>query len=180
MGNVSRRHPISSAKRARGRVKHHEQGVAAVEFAIVLLPLLSIAFGAAEYGRAIYQYNTLVKSVRSAVRLISATSPLSPGYATKVTEAKCLAVYGNSTCTGSPLAPGLAVSNVKVCDKVNWSDCPGTTQATYGAVPVAVGTIDLVAVRISGYTYQYLGLPIVTPSASVNFSTIEAVMRQSS
>lgn len=177
---ISRRYTGRRHELAASSGKRREQGVAAVEFAIVLLPLLIIAFGAAEYGRAIYQYNTLVKSVRSAVRLVSATSPLSPGYSTVVSEAKCLAVYGNSSCTGNALAPGLAISNVKVCDKASWSDCPDTTQSSYGAVPVAVGTIDLVAVRISGYTYQYLGLPIVTPSASVNFSTIEAVMRQSS
>lgn len=167
-------------RRLAWRSPRRQRGVAAVEYAIVLLPLLIIAFGAAEYGRAIYQFNTLAKSVRSAVRLVSATSAISPGYATVVNQAKCMAVYGNSACTGTALAPDLSVSHVKVCDKVNWSDCPGTSQTDYGAVAISTGTIDLVAVRISGYTYQYLGLPIVTSSSSVNFSTIEAVMRQGS
>ncbi len=172
--------PIIDRSRNRCRRRPSPQrGVAAVEFAIVLLPLLIIAFGAAEYGRAIYQYNTLVKSVRGAVRMVASTSAISPGYNTVIDQAKCLAVYGNVGCTGPTLAPGLALSNVKVCDRVNWDGCPGTSQTNYLNVPVTGMNIDLVAVRISGYTYQYIGLPIVTPSSSVNFSTIEAVMMQS-
>ncbi len=157
-----------------------QRGVAAVEFAIVLLPLLIISFGAAEYGRAIYQYNTLTKSVRSAVRMVSSSSALSPGYPALVSQAKCMAVYGNIGCTGTPLAPGLALTHVKICDRVNSDGCAGTSQTDYLNVPATGMNIDLVAVRISGYTYQYLGLPIVTPSSSVNFSNIEAVMMQSS
>ncbi len=161
------------------RSVQQQRGVAAVEFAIVLVPLLIIAFGAAEYGRAIYQFNTLVKSVRGAVRMVASTAATSSGYAGVVTNAKCLAVYGNVDCTGSPLAPGLAVSHIKVCDRVKWEDCPGTTQSDYLNVAATGINIDLVAVRVSGYTYQYLGLPFVTPQSSVNFNTIEAVMMQS-
>lgn len=159
--------------------RRKEQGVAAVEFAIVLLPLLVIAFGAAEYGRAIYQYNTLVKSVRSAVRLLSATSPDSKTYDDTVKQAQCMAVYGNSTCDGTALAPGLTTSNVKVCDKSSFKDCPGASSTTYGSVEISGGgSLDLVEVRISGYTFQYIGLPFVISSPSTNFGPIEAVMRQ--
>lgn len=154
------------------------RGVAAVEFALVLTPLLLIAFGAAEYGRAIYQYNTLVKSVRSAVRILSAVSPDDPGYANRVAQAKCLAVYGNESCQGNALAPSLSVADVKVCDRNNWSDCTGSTQATYKDVATGQGPIQLVEVRISGYDYAFLGLPMVTPSSTVTFSDIDAVMRQ--
>lgn len=164
---------------ARNPAVRREHGVAAVEFALVLVPLLIIGFGAAEYGRAIYQYNTLVKSVRSAVRLLSATSTTATDYDAVITQAKCMAVYGNAKCDGNVLAPGLTTANVMVCDKVKFSDCPGTTTETYGAVPISGGgTMDLVAVRISNYTYQYLGLPIVSAPASVKFGPIEAVMRQ--
>ncbi len=158
---------------------HFERGVAAVEFAIVLVPLLIIAFGAAEYGRAIYQFNTLVKSVRGAVRMLASTSAASPGYASVIDKAKCMAVHGNVDCTGAPLAPGLTTSHIKVCDRGSWGDCTGKSQSDYLNVAVTGTNIDLVAVRVSGYTYQYLGLPFVTPQSSVDFSTIEAVMMQS-
>lgn len=162
----------------RGESRRLERGVAAVEFAIVLLPLLIIAFGAAEYGRAFYQFNTLVKSVRGAARMVASTSAATPGYTTVVDKAKCMAVYANVDCTGSPVAPGLSVSNIKICDRVKWDDCAGTTQSDYLNVDVVGLKIDLVAVRVSGYTYQYLGLPFVTPQSTVNFSTVQAVMMQ--
>ena len=47
------------------------RGGVTVEFALLLIPLLFIVFGVAEYGRALYQYNTLVKAVRDSVRYIS-------------------------------------------------------------------------------------------------------------
>ncbi len=42
------------------------RGVAAVEFALVLIPLIVLATGVAEFGRAIYQYETLTKATRNA------------------------------------------------------------------------------------------------------------------
>lgn len=48
-----------------------QRGVAAVEFGILLIPLVLLAFGITEYGRAMYQYNALGKSVRSAARYLS-------------------------------------------------------------------------------------------------------------
>ncbi len=157
-----------------------QRGVAAVEFALVLLPMLLIAFGAAEYGRAIYQYNTLVKSVRTAVRVLSMASPDDSSYrSTTVVKAKCLAVYGNDTCDGTPLAPSLATSHVKVCDRNSWSECTGTAQTNFKDVASGQGPIQLVMVRIEGYQYPFIGLPLVTGSPTTTFSNITAVMRQS-
>ncbi len=171
--------PDDLARKATRQRRPRQRGVAAVEFALVLLPLLIIAFGAAEYGRAFYQFNTLVKSVRGAARIVASTSAVSSSYAGVVDNAKCLAVYGNVDCTGSALAPGLTTTNVKVCDRVNHDGCPGSAESDYLSVNAGGISIDLVEVRISGYTYQYIGLPFVTPQSSVNFSTIAAVMMQS-
>ncbi len=56
------------------------RGAVAVEFALVLIPLLMLALGAAEFGRAIYQYNTLVKATRDSVRYLSHYNPPSTNY----------------------------------------------------------------------------------------------------
>lgn len=157
-----------------------QRGGAMVEFALLLVPMLILGFGVAEYGRAIYHYNTIVKSVRSAVRVLSQHNPSDTGYSARVTQAKCLAVYGNDTCSGSPLAPGLAVSNVNVCDRVAWGECSGAVQSDYSNVPTGLGTINLVEVRISGYEFSFIGLPLVNIPIgnSVTFGAVEAVMRQ--
>jgi Flp pilus assembly protein TadG len=148
-----------------------QSGVAAIELAILMIPLAFMAFGAAEFGRAIYQYNTLVKSTRDAVRYLSTQAA---GDAADVTIAKCLAVYGTTDCTGSQLVPGLTVAMVDVCDA---SLCP----ATHQAVSTGTGTINLVTVYIGQPTpFQFKVLvPLVTQnSGSLTFNVISATMRQ--
>lgn len=157
-----------------------QRGAAIVEFALLLVPMLIVAFGVAEYGRAVYHYNTIAKSVRSAVRILAQHNPSDAGYDSRITQAKCLAVYGNTECTGSSLAPGLAVSNVNVCDRVSWSGCNGAVQSDYENVSTGLGTINLVEVRISGYQFSFIGLPLISIPIgnAMSFGAIQAVMRQ--
>jgi len=155
-----------------------QRGVAAVEFAMLLVPMLILGFGIVEYGRAVYQYNTIVKSVRSAVRVLSQQSPDDSGYAARISQAKCLAVFGNESCSGKALASGLTVSNIKVCDRVGSSECGDLTQNDFKNVATGQGTINLVMVRVSGYQFAFLGLPFVSTVSSLNFGPVQAVMRQ--
>lgn len=141
------------------------RGVAAVELAVTIVPLLLVAFGVAEYGRMIYTYNALDKAARDAVRHLTAVDPTDP---LPRTEAVNLAVYGNVAGTGQPLAPGLSTSNVAIC---NSTLCPGD----HSNIPTGSGVIDLVTVRISGYTYHSI-VTYVAP-ATLNFSTIAVTMR---
>ena len=92
------------------------RGVAAVELALLMPLLLALTFGTTELGRAIYTYNTLDKTVRDAVRHLSQHGPGDPVI---IAEAKCLAVFGNLTCVGTPVAPGLTTGAVAVCDSVS-------------------------------------------------------------
>ena len=157
-----------------------QHGAAIVEFALLLVPMLILSFGVAEYGRAIYHYNTIAKSVRSAVRVLSQHNRSDASYDARITQAKCLAVYGNAECTGTSLAPGLAISNVKVCDRVAWGACNGAVQSDYNNVSTGMGTINLVEVRISDYQFSFIGLPLVSIPIgnSMTFGAIQAVMRQ--
>lgn len=150
-----------------------QHGVAAVEFAILLVPMLLMLFGITEYGRAIYQYNTIAKSVRDASRYLSTVAPGS-GHA----EARNLVVCGQITSCGSAqLAPGLTTSMVSICDATN---CVGThaSQAT------GTGTVNLVTVTVTGYQFQsVVNIPIgaVTLGApNLTYDPIHNTMRQAS
>jgi Flp pilus assembly protein TadG len=142
-----------------------QRGVAAVEFAILLVPLVLLTFGITEYGRAMYQYNTLAKGARSAVRYLTQRSP---GDASQIAIAQCLAVYGNVACSEPALAPGLTTSMVSVCDATN---CAGT----HSNQPTGSGVVNLVTVTISGYPFVSL-VPSLIPSFT--FGDISATMRQ--
>lgn len=143
-----------------------QRGVASVELGILIIPLLLLTFGTTEFGRAIYQYNTLAKASRDATRFLSGQAPGDPG---DVAAAQCLAVYGDATCTNTtPLLPGLTTSMVTVCDSVS---CPANhLNQTTGS-----GVMNLVTVTISGYPFTSL-VPFVAPN--MTFNDIHSTMRQ--
>jgi len=152
--------------------RKHQRGVAAVEFGILIIPLTLMLFGLTEYGRAIYQYNTLVKATRDATRYLTTVAPGSGGI-----EAKCLARYGNTTCSEPLLAPNLAPDMVDICD----ASIPACA-ATHALVSTGSGAVNLVTVSISGYQFQSLinfplgGLSIGAPD--ITFGNISNTMRQ--
>jgi Flp pilus assembly protein TadG len=154
------------------QIKHQKQrGVAAVEFAFLIIPMLLIVFGITEFGRAMYQYNTLVKSTRDAARYLSALNndPIYHG------DAQCLAVHGNVGCSGPKLISNLDKSMVYVCDSGNCS-------VTHKAVETGSGVVNLVTVGIRGYQFESVvsfniaGLSIGLPN--LTFGDISTTMRQ--
>jgi Flp pilus assembly protein TadG len=155
--------------RARHDVKPRDmRGAIVVEFAVLLIPLLLLAFGVAEYGRALYQYNTLVKTVRDSVRLLSQHHPAdAASYALALDDARCLAVHGNTGCAGPALAAGLTTDMVEIAS---------TT------MPTAAGTrITLVEVRITGYGFNFVFNParlLGNAPNAISFGDIHATMRQ--
>lgn len=139
-------------------MKRKQEGVAAVEFALVLPFLLLLSIITFEFGRAVWQYNTLTKSVRDAARYLSLQTP-----GTKITQARNLMVYGNLGGTGSPLVRGLSASNV-----------PDPTWQTAGTAPV----INTVRVRITGYTFHSMFSTVFgLPFGDVTYSDVTATMR---
>lgn len=147
-------------------MKVKQNGVALIEFALVLPLLLILTFITTEFGRALYQYNTLTKSVRNAARYLSIQSP-----GTKIVESKNLVVYGSLVNTGSPLALGLALNQIK--DPV-WQ--------LSGANPL----IQTVTVKIAGCATSappcYKFVPLMTSAFGVtfgivNYADISATMR---
>lgn len=142
-------------------MKRVQRGVAILEFALVLPFLLVMTFIVTEFGRAIYQYDTLAKSVRDAARYLSIQTPN-----THVSEAQNLVVFGNTAGAGTPLAIGLATSQVSV----SWP-------LPIGSAP-AISTVN---VQIAGYSFQSIvfsafGLPFGT-NGKVPYPAIGATMR---
>src|SRR5215510_8932293 len=117
-------------------MKARQNGVALVEFAFTLPLLLLLTLITTEFGRAIYQYNSIVKGLRDAARYLSVQTPN-----TKITEAKNLVVYGNTAGTGSALAPGLTVAKVAT----------PTWQIT-GSNPL----MNTVTITVTGYKFRPL------------------------
>lgn len=150
--------------------RKRQRGVAAVEFGILIIPLTLMLFGLTEYGRAIYQYNTLVKATRDATRYLTTVAP-GNGWG----AASCLARYGNIGCDGSPLAPNLTAEMVEICDATNCT-------ATHSLVATGSGAVNLVTITITNYEFQSLiNFPLGGLSAGapdITFGDISNTMRQ--
>ncbi|MGE5466516.1 MAG: TadE/TadG family type IV pilus assembly protein [Ignavibacteria bacterium] len=150
------------------RQRRHQCGLALVEFALTMGFLLAAVFGITEFGRAIYQYDTLAKAARDAARYLSSKTP---GDAASISVATCLAVYGRTVCSGAPLATGLTTAMVSVCDA---SSCASTNHAQ-GSAPVQ----DFVTVTIGGGAHPFVFssmMPSIVPN--ITFGAIRATMRQ--
>jgi len=166
------------------RPAHRSRGVAAIELAIVLIPLLVLVFGITEFGRAMYEYNTVVKAVRDGARYLS-TQNVGIGRAT----AQCIVVYGRITpCSGTPLAPGLSTAIVETVDAANCTaaDVGLTAGCTVSqqSVPTGSGVVNTVTVRVNGYVFTSLvsfalgNVTVGTPSGTITFGPISATMIQ--
>ncbi len=148
-----------------------QKGVAAVEFGLFLIPLVTLSFGITEYGRAMYQYNAIAKATRDAARFMSMQTP---GDAGAAATSRCLVIYGNKGCSGTPLAPGLDGGNVLVTIKDS-----STHPNTHALQPVSVGggpvtgMANLVTVEVSGFQFNSL-VSFVVPS--ITFAPIGTTM----
>lgn len=158
--------------------KSFQRGVAAVEMGIILIPMVVLCFGITELGRALYQYNGLVKATRGAVRYLSQQSLASPPTGESADglrlKARSLALCGEYDCEGkTPLVPGLALDMISVCDPVA---CP----TTHANVPTGEGTTSLVTVTIGGgesfFSFTSFAAWVVP---SVDFGPISATMAAS-
>lgn len=141
------------------------RGAVAVEMALLLIPLIIMAFGVAEFGRAIYQYNTLTKVVRDSVRMVSQHDSSDPiNYPLFVADAKCLAVHGTIDCSGPALLPGLTTGMVQIA-----------------SAPDAGTGINMVTVTVTGYAFIFVFNPLVffgNTATDIPFGDIHATMRQ--
>lgn len=123
---------------------HKQRGVAAVELALIIVPMLILCFGITEIGRALYYYNGLVKATRSAARYLAAYPPTGATAGSTRLEARSLALCGKKVCSGNDeLVAGLILAQISVCDPLSCS-------STHSNIPTAagLGSVNLVSVTI--------------------------------
>ena len=148
------------------RKYHLQQGAALIELALSIPFMIMLSMIVIEFGRALYEYNTATKSVRDAVRYLSAQAPNTLPNAPCPTAAQNLVVYGTTTAGSKPLVPGLKVSAVSC----SWQ--------TTGALPL----INTVTVTVTGYRFTSMvsnvfGLQLSDANGGISFGNITATMR---
>ena len=94
-----------------------QQGLALVEFTLVLPLLLLLLLSLGEFGRMLYQYNVLLQASRDADRFVASKAWNSTLGAislsnTLLTQTKNVAVYGVPANTGTAVVSGLTTANV--------------------------------------------------------------------
>jgi Flp pilus assembly protein TadG len=147
------------------KMRKQQNGIAIIEFAIAAPVVLFLMLAVAEFGNALFTYNTLTKSLRDGARQLASTATVgSTGVvnpsATDISEAINLIAYGRRT-PGEPVLPDLSPANV------SWN------------LVTTTGGQQLIAMRVD-YPYQPLligGVPRVFRAGSeTNTFTLSAEM----
>lgn len=121
---------------------HEQRGIATVEFAICAPVLFLLMLATAELGRAMFQYNTLIKAVRDGARYAAGASTSSQRIVVITdqvrNETRNLVVTGNVGGAGAPLLTGLTVNNVTLNNVGNGFI---SVSATYTFTPMLGATL---------------------------------------
>lgn len=142
-----------------------QQGIAAIEFAIVVPVMLFLMMATAEFGRVFYHYNTLTKAVQTGARYASkpllSTSELTNIDAAFKQKIQNFVVYGNENGGGAAVLNGFAASNTNVSISSNVADKTITIEAQYNYNFSVLGDLPFI-----GFT-----LPTLTLKSSVVTNT---------
>lgn len=123
----------------------------AIELALVSILLAIMMFGALDLGRAMYAYNEIVQSTRSAARYLATSTTIG---STEITRARNLVVYGKFSSSGPALSNELTSSNthIQFCS-TTYCDITGKTTADMNNQAVSGATsVNLVMVQVSNLT----------------------------
>lgn len=147
--------------------KHRPQhGAALIELALTIPFMILLSMIVIEFGRALYEYNTVTKSVRDAVRYLTVQLPPAPTSCPQA--ATNLVQYGSTSSSNlSLLAPGLASATI---------NCTWQTSGTYPQVSTTV-TITVSGYRFKSMVSKVFGLQLSDANGGINFGNIAATMR---
>jgi Flp pilus assembly protein TadG len=99
-----------------------QRGVSTIEFAIAVPVCLFLFLAVSEFGRAIWHYNTLTRSVRDAARFASNNALLGSSQVVNVdaqliSDVGNVATFGTPTGSTSAVLPGLVPDNFTVANE---------------------------------------------------------------
>jgi len=148
-----------------------QDGIAMVEFAVVLPFLLLTMAIVGEMGFVMYQQNLLNKAVESGGLYVSVNSTTGAGFvdvsAQEIQNTRNMVVYGNTTGIGEPIIADLDPLEINVtctygtrngyCIK-NFNLTPITIQANYTYNPVLGEVFD----NVTGFNFFPLPLSATT------------------
>ncbi len=141
-----------------------QRGAVAVEFALLIIPLLMIVTGIIEFGRTFWYYDALVKSTRDSARFLS-SSRVSPALALDVAlndQARTMVMNAATLAQ----VPNFTIDDVAVeCD-------PGCDAPIYVTV-----RIDAYQVTIGGWIPVFLPTGATTWSSTLSPYTTMRYMR---
>jgi Flp pilus assembly protein TadG len=140
-----------------------QQGVAAVEMGLLTMFLVVTTGIVTEYGRAIFEYDSLAKSARSAARYLATRAPSTVASVQNqyILEARNIALCGvAASCTGQPtIVPNLTIAHIQAV----------TADSNLALANISTGgfgTFDIVTVTISpvGSSYSFVTLMPLIPT----------------
>jgi len=164
------------------KIRQYTAGVAIVEFAIILPLLIIILAGITELGRALYQQNTLYKSVSAGARYLARAADVlddncdpitGPTWTAALATARNLVIYGEKTATASPLLPGLdsgdsAIAQIVILPRLE-DDFPKTD------LDGATVTEDICVISVNAeVNFQGIFGEIVIPFSTIGTFKIRA------
>lgn len=155
-------------RRDGGRRPRFQRGVAMVEFAIALPLLLLLLLAIAEFGRMLFQYNSLLQASRDASRYAASEAwnngetELGEGLKAQIRN---VAVYGVPSATGTPVVPGLTPESVQVttpdaehvqvsitynfCPVIGAGSCGGSLPGFFGnAIALNLPLVATIVMRV--------------------------------
>jgi Flp pilus assembly protein TadG len=135
--------------------KQSQSGVATIEFAVCAAFFFFMLVAVVAGGHFFWTHNALVEATRRGARYAADQCPDTAAFsscadrATTITRVKNVVLYDSSTAGTSPFVPNLTDTMVTV------------TYSTNPPFGIATGNVS---VKIEGYQYTFLGLPITMPT----------------
>lgn len=125
---------------------HHQKGIAALEFTIILPFMLLLIYATGEFGRLLYQYNVLTQLTRDAARYVTQPTADTSGVVNLndalLSRTRNVLIYGKETTGTTPLLYGLSSSDITISEvstgivaitvNYNWTPILGNTMPTFG------------------------------------------------